>query len=401
MINDVTTSTRESKHKILFVDDETKILDGLRRILRAETKHWEMTFVDGVDKALEVLAEVDHDAVVSDFNMPVRDGLDLLRTIRSNPDTTDIPVVILTGNGEPEIKRRALDDGATDLLNKPVDRGDLIARLRSVLRLKDYMDQIKNHGKLLEQRVRERTAELEYSRAEVIWRLGKAGEFRDSDTGFHVIRVGLFAQQLARQLKLQEAHIREIFLSAPLHDIGKIGIPDRILLKPGKLTEEEWVVMRSHATIGGQILRARPMAMEHSRTLNELANLDQVTGNAFAEVGAVIAENHHERWDGTGYPLGRQGTDIPISARITSVADVYDALSSKRPYKEAFEEEKVLATMRAQSGKQFDPEVLAAFEDSLPIIRDIQNNFKDVPEGDAKAQADATKAAEDLLKKAG
>jgi len=386
---------RRSKRRILFVDDEIRVLDGLRRLLRGERGDWEMTFVDGVERALEVLEEADQDAVVSDFNMPIRDGLDLLRSIRMNPRTKDVPVVILTGNGEPEIKRRALDGGATDLLNKPIEKGDLLARLRSVLRLKDHMDEIKSSRNLLEQRVRERTAELEYSRAEVIWRLGKAGEFRDSDTGFHVVRVGLYARTLAETMGLESAHAEEIFLSAPLHDIGKIGIPDRILLKPGKLDPEEWEIMKTHATIGGQILRAKPVAQEHTRTLNSLARLDDVISNPFAEVGAVIAENHHENWDGSGYPFGRVGEEIPISARITSVADVFDALCSKRPYKKAFSEDEVLRMMRQAAGNKFDPEVCKAFEDSLDDFREIRSNFRD--DCPKELQGDMTKSLENFL----
>ena len=388
-------SERTSKRKILFVDDEVRVLDGLRRLLRGERGNWEMTFVDGVQRALEVLEEEDHDAVVSDYNMPSRNGLDLLKSIRNNPKTEDIPVVILTGNGEPEMKRLALDDGATDLLNKPVDKDDLLARLRSALRLKDYMDEIKQHRNLLELRVRERTAELEYSRAEVIWRLGKAGEFRDSDTGFHVVRVGLYARTLAEAMKLEPAHCEEIFLSAPLHDIGKIGIPDRILLKPGKLDPDEWEIMKTHATIGGQILRAKPIAQEHSRTLSVLAHIDDLSKNPFAEVGAVIAENHHENWDGSGYPCGRAGDQIPVSARITSVADVYDALCSKRPYKPAFKEEEVLRMMRQAAGNKFDPAVCDAFEDSLDEFREIRANFRD--EQPSVLQGDMTESLESLL----
>jgi len=388
-------SERGNKRKILFVDDEVRVLEGLRRLLRAERDNWEMTFVDGVQRALEVLEAEDHDAVVSDYNMPLRNGLDLLRSIRSNPKTEDIPVVILTGNGEPEMKSMALDDGATDLLNKPVEKSDLIARLRSALRLKDYMDEIKQHRNQLELRVRERTAELEYSRAEVIWRLGKAGEFRDSDTGFHVVRVGLYARTLAETMGLEPGHSEEIFLSAPLHDIGKIGIPDRILLKPGKLNPEEWEVMKTHATIGGQILRAKPIAQKHSRTLSELAQLDDLASNPFAEVGAVIAENHHENWDGSGYPFGRVGDEIPISARITSVADVYDALCSKRPYKEAYKDDEVIRLVRQGAGTKFDPAVCEAFEDSLDEFYEIRSNFRD--EQPTELQGDMTQSLESLF----
>ncbi len=378
----------KTKKKILFVDDEKRVLDGLRRILRGERGEWDITFANSVDEALEVLSDVDHDAVISDVNMPIRDGLDLLQAIRANERTADIPVVILTGNGEPDMKRRALDMGATDLLAKPVVREDLIARIHSVLRLKGYMDEIKNHGKQLEERVRLRTAELEYSRAEVIWRLGKAGEFRDSDTGFHVVRVGLISQELAKALDLEDAQVREIFLSAPLHDIGKIGIPDKILLKPGKLNPEEWEIMKTHTNIGGQILRAEPMAELHSSTLRTLTGIEGFARNPFANTGASIAESHHERWDGSGYPRGLRGNKIPIEARITTVADVYDALCSKRPYKPAFSEDEVLKIMLKGVGSQFDPEVFDAFQSSLSILREIRTEFGDSEESELHADGD-------------
>ena len=380
----------KTRRRVLFVDDEKRVLDGLRRILRGEREQWDMSFADGVDAALEILGETPHDAIVSDINMPGRDGFDLLKAVHDDESLSDIPVVILTGNGEHDMKRRALDLGATDLLSKPIDRDDLVARLRSVLRLKAYTDQIKDYSAQLEARVRERTAELELARAELVWRLGKAGEFRDSDTGFHVVRVGYYAQSLATTLGLEDRLVREIFLAAPLHDVGKIGIPDRILLKPAKLTVEEFVVMKTHTTIGGQILRASSTAREHTRLLGTLSASTVAAGNPFARVGAEIAEGHHERWDGGGYPHGLAGEEIPIAARITSVADVYDALCSVRPYKPAMPEEQVMDIMRSATGAQFDPAVFAAFESTLPDFREIRAEFADQQPTELQADMDDT-----------
>jgi len=383
------------KKRILFIDDEPRVLDALRRLLRGERAQWEMTFAGGVDAALEVLGEAPHDAVVSDINMPGRDGLELLRAMRADENTRDIPVVILTGNGEQDMKRRALDLGATDLLNKPVDRDDLIARLRSVLRLKEHIDQIKSHSKELELKVSERTAELEFSRVELVWRLGKAGEFRDSDTGNHVVRVGYFARQVAETMGLDSKEVREIFLAAPLHDVGKIGIPDAILLKPGKLTPEEWEIMRSHTTIGGQILRSQSIAAEHSGPVNQMAGELGIADNPFARIGADIAEYHHERWEGGGYPRGLAGEEIPLPARITAVSDVYDALCSKRPYKPAMGEEEVLQIMRKGAGTHFDPAVFAAFESSLEAFREIRVRFCDTEA--SELQEDISQSVASLL----
>lgn len=381
--------------RVLFVDDERNILDGLARMLRCMRGEWEMDCAESVDQALEFLREADYDAVVSDINMPGRDGFDLLREIRCDERTVDVPVIILTGNAERSLKSEALNLGATDLLNKPVAREDLVARVRSVLRLKAYEDKIKRDRDTFEARVRKRTADLERSRIEMIWRLGKAGEFRDSDTGNHVVRVGYYSLELAKTLGLDSAVATRLFITAPLHDLGKIGIPDHILLKPGKLTPDEWVSMKQHARIGAEILKCNVMGRGRAEvlggvTLNEASLLG---GEPLTEMASSIALNHHERWDGGGYPSGLTGDEIPIEARVAMVADVYDALSSKRPYKEAFPESKVLAIMRHGTGTQFDPEVFAAFERSMGVFRQIASDFGD----DMEVQGDIRPALEELV----
>ncbi len=376
----------EARRRVLFVDDEQRVLDALKRSLRGKRREWEMTFTNSVAEALAAMDRVLPDAVISDINMPERDGFDLLGTVRGAEVTRDIPVVILTGNGDRDLKRRALDAGATDLLNKPIDADDLVARIGSVLRLKAYQDEIKRHSAQLEAKVRERTAELELSRAEFIWRLGKAGEFRDSDTGNHVVRVGYYAQRLAQQLGLDALVTQTIFLTAPLHDIGKIGVPDRILLKPTKLTPEEWGIMQLHTTIGGQILRAEPVAGEHRQIISQLVETpDLLDHNPLASAGAQIADGHHEHWDGSGYPDGLAGEDIPIPARIVAVSDVYDALCAERPYKPALPEDDVLAIMRKNALEHFDPEVFAAFEKVRNDFREIGEEFRDDPPGQEPA----------------
>lgn len=378
--------------RVLFVDDEHRVLEGLRRMLRDLRGEWEMSFAASADEAMRLLLKSDYDAVISDVNMPVKDGFDLLRAIRSDEHTRDIPVVILTGNAEQGLKRRALDMGATDLLNKPADREDLIARIENVVRLKRYQDRIKQDKATLELRVRERTAELERSRMELIWRLGKAGEFRDTDTGNHVVRVGYYALELANALGLDPEFGRRLFVTAPLHDLGKIGIPDAILLKPGKLTPAEWDVMKQHTRIGAKILRENVFNEHAAAILGDILGADLEQGNPLTEMGASIAMNHHERWDGSGYPAGIEGEEIPIEARITTLADVYDALSSKRPYKEAFPEEKVLHIMRQGVGTQFDPEAFATFERSLDAFRRIGVELAD----DTAIHSDLRPAVEEL-----
>ncbi|MFT7668568.1 MAG: putative two-component system response regulator [Planctomycetota bacterium] len=383
------------RKRVLFVDDEQGLLDALRRVLHSKRKEWDMTFAQGVDAAIEALEAHPFDTVVSDIKMPGRDGFDLLRTIRDHPDWKAIPVVILTGNGESDLKRRALDLGATDLLGKPVDPDDLTARIRSVLRIKAYDDEIKAQNHILEDRVRERTAQLERAQVELIWRLGKAGEFRDSDTGYHVVRVGFYSRTIAHQLELDQETQRQIFLTAPLHDLGKIGVPDSILLKPEKLSANEWVMMRQHTVIGAHILRDEGIAQDKIARLSIPApDTDCEEINPLTELAATIAECHHERWDGGGYPHGIAGEDIPIAARITSVADVYDALCSKRPYKDPFTPEQVLELINNGDGCQFDPMVIEAFHACLPDLIGIQNEFVDEPND--HAQADVIETVEDL-----
>lgn len=385
------------KRRVLFVDDEKSVLDGLRRILRSKRSEWEMTFAEGVSEAIEALERDPYDTIVSDINMPERDGFDLLETVLSSEEWKAIPVVILTGNGESGLKRKALNLGATDLLSKPVDPDDLVARIRSVLRIKAYEDEIKAHNQELEERVRDRTAQLEMAQVELIWRLGKAGEFRDSDTGYHVVRVGFFARRIAEELGLESEFQRKIFLTAPLHDIGKIGIPDHILLKPGKLTDEEWVTMRDHTHYGAQILRDGIIAKDKIHRLGIVSsNVITTLENPFIEMAARIAEAHHERWDGSGYPHKVVGEDIPIEARIASLADVYDALCSRRPYKEPFGEDQVLDIMSKGAGTQFDPSVFAAFQNCLEDFRNIRAEFDD--ETLSEPQADIVPSLTDLRK---
>ncbi len=332
-----------------------------------------------VDAALATLSEVSCDALVSDLCMPGRDGFDLLSQLRSQPETSDLPIVILTGKDDHDLKRRALDAGATDLLRKPVDAEELVARLDSALRLKEYQDRIKSDNALLEQRVRERTAELERSRVELVWRLGRAGEFRDCDTGNHVMRVGCYAYELAETVGSDKQFSEGILLTAPLHDLGKIGIPDSILLKPGKLTAEEWSVMKTHTVIGADILQGR-FTFPLVRALPGVVNPSMPCPfgeSHLATMGANIARSHHERWDGDGYPDGRAAEEIPIEARIVSIADVYDALLSRRPYKKVFSHEDAVSTIQGGVGTQFDPQVPGAFEKSLDRLQEISAELAD------------------------
>jgi putative two-component system response regulator len=373
-----------NRARILIVDDELLVLDALQRMLRAADEAWELSFATSGRQAAQGLERVEVDVVLIDLRMPGLDGFELLTQLRHADGTRDLPAIMLTGANEPGLKRRALDLGATDLLTKPVDPDELIARIRSALRLKSYQDRLKHQNELLEQAVAERTAALAASRLDIIWRLGKAAEYRDEDTGCHVVRVGCYSRALARALRLPPQQVELISLASPLHDIGKIGIPDYVLRKPEALTQHEWAIMQQHCEIGAKILMQQSQAMSAAlsrsvevRSPGPGEEPSAATPNPVIEIAATIALSHHERWDGLGYPAGLSGTQIPLEARIVGLADSYDALLSERPYRSGFPEEIVLKTIREGAGSHFDPDVCAAFDGILDELRTIRANLAD------------------------
>lgn len=339
------------KH-LLFVDDEPNFLDGMKRMLHGHRQEWQISTAAGVDEALQTIAETAFDVVISDIYMPKKNGFDLLDELQRNRATRPIPVIMLTGSGENEHKRRALKCGATDLLNKPVAYEDLVARITSALRLKEHQDEIVEYSNTLEQKVAERTAELSFLHRDLIWRLAKAGEMRDEHTGEHVIRVAKYCRFIAEKLQLPSHKVELIYLTSPLHDLGKIGIPDKILLKPGSLDDGEWKTMMRHTEIGAAILLEQPKGLTENGPAPSFALNDQLKQTA-----AAIALHHHEKWDGSGYPQGLRKTDIPLEARIVAFADVYDALRSMRPYKEVFSPNKAWEVIERGAGSHFDPEI--------------------------------------------
>jgi putative two-component system response regulator len=367
------------KKQVLFVDDADFVLDSLGRMLWTQREHWEPTFVNTAEKAWARLLEQDFDAVVSDVKMPGTDGLQLLQRMRTTARTKDIPVVMLTGLSDRKLKRRALDCGATDLLSKPVEPEDLLARLRSVLQLKSCQDALRNHNELLERRIEERTEALAYSRLEIVWRLGKVAEQRDEKTGHHVIRVGCAAQVVAEALGMDRRFVETLFLAAPLHDIGKIGIPHAILRRRGPQSPAHRAVMRQHCLIGARILRQDRRvrtAFLQWRGRGPRPGEDGFR-DPFLEMAASIALTHHEHWDGRGYPQGLAREKIPLESRIVTICDVYDCVTSRRPYRERYPEDKALNVIRSAAGRHFDPGVHAAFIKSLPQIRSIEERFAD------------------------
>lgn len=385
MTNDLSMDSAEGEHaaspvrrRILFVDDEPNFLSGIRRMLRAYRDRWELHFAEGADEALACCHETAFDVIVSDVNMPGKTGFDLLEALKASPATRDIPVIILTGNAESDLKRRALDGGATDLLNKPVSVEDLTARVRNAARLKDYQDILRDQNVVLERKVRQRTLALEQSRMDIIWRLAKAGEFRDEDTGEHVLRVAACCRALSEALGHDAAFTEALFVTSPLHDIGKIGIPDGILLKAGRLSHDERRIMERHCEIGAAILLERPRGMEyfgeaHAEVVVVLDSED--IGWDLRNLAAEIAMTHHEKWDGSGYPKGIAGDDIPIAGQIVAVADVYDALRSSRTYKNAFSVAETMEIMGDGVGTHFAPTVFDAFQRIVDTFETIRNDL--------------------------
>ena len=306
--------------------------------------------------------------------MPEISGLDILEAVRADPHYAHLPILILTAAADnSEMKKKALELGATDFLPKPIDAEDLIPRVHNALLMKSYQDH-------LEQKVLLRTEELEKSRAEVLHCLARAGEYRDNETGKHVIRVSKYAGLIAQELGLDYERVSLIKQAAALHDLGKIGIPDAILLKPGKLSESEFNAMKKHCEYGSDICGALKKQEEDfmvSHALTAETILGENVESPVLKLAGLIAATHHEKWDGSGYPRGLKGTDIPLEGRITAIADVFDALSSKRPYKDPFPLEKCLAIMQEGSASHFDPELLELFLNQLDEVVIIRDEYSD------------------------
>jgi putative two-component system response regulator len=330
-----------SDARILVVDDEPANVLLLERLL----SRWGYENVVSTTDSSQVLPLAEREPpslILLDLAMPAPDGFDVMAQLAELPAAQGIPVVVLTADISAATRERALSGGASDFVTKPFDEAEVRLRVRNLLRTRSLQIELEHHNELLEQRVRERTQDLEYARRETLSRLALAGEYRDDETHEHAQRVGHTAAVLGAELGLPDDEVDLIRRSAPLHDIGKVGVPDAILLKPGRLTADEFERIKGHTLIGGRILA-------HSVS-------------TVLQAGEVIARTHHERWDGGGYPAGLAGEAIPLHGRLVALADVFDALTHERPYKPAWPLERAVEEIRREAGHQLDPDLVRTFE---------------------------------------
>ena len=364
--------------KIMIIDDEQLVIKVVKRYLSAEG-YTNFVAVNDSRQAIDRIWEEKPDVILSDIKMPNVSGLDILRSRQKVVELTSIPVLILSASSDQGVMREALELGATDFLSKPVDPCALSLRVQNALIVKSHHDHLANYARDLENQVRERMNQLEDSREQIVHCLARAAEYRDNETGEHIIRVGKYCRVIAEELGFPESYCREIELGAQLHDVGKIGIPDSILLNPGRLTAEEFDVMKTHCGVGLEIME--PLSQRDSERVRGHANsggfIMEAVDSPMLQLAASIARSHHEKWDGTGYPAKLAGEAIPIEGRICCVADVFDALCSERPYKPKFPLKKCLEIMLSERGTRFDPKVLDAFFARFEQIEEIRQTYYD------------------------
>ncbi len=329
------------RNTVLVVDDQSTGRAVLEQVVRGADSSAALRSFESPTEAIEWAASHVADLVLVDYHMPDIDGITLVKRLRLLPDYAHVPIVMVTVNDSREVRYSALDAGATDFLHRPMDTRECMARCRNLMALRRQHVALENRRKLLETMVQEATAKVLHREKETLLRLARAGEFRDIDTGNHIIRMSRYSGLIAKAIGLPADQVEAIELAAPLHDIGKIGIPDHILLKPGKLTDDEITEMRRHTVIGYHIIKDSP--------------------SSYLRMGAEIALGHHEKYDGSGYPHGLVADDIPLVARVVAVADVFDALLSERPYKKAWPVDEAYAYLERQRGLHFDPRFVDAF----------------------------------------
>jgi len=349
---------------IFVVDDEPANLRLLEKML-SNQGYPQPVLIQDPREVLDRYRENRPDLILLDINMPHLDGYQVMAQLRELNDPLLPPIVVLTAQNNRDYLLQALAAGARDFITKPFDRAELVMRVGNLLNAHLNHRMVYDQRDVLEELVRARTEMLNQTRLLVVRRLGRAAEYRDNETGLHIIRMSQSSALLARSMGWNEADVELMLHASPMHDVGKIGIPDAVLLKPGKLDPHEWEIMKTHATIGADILENDDFAL--------------------MRLAREIALNHHEKWDGSGYPHGSAGEAIPQSGRIVAVADVFDALTSSRPYKKAWSVDDSVAYVMDNAGKHFDPEVVLHFQQCLPEILAIRERYKE-PEHEFAAQ---------------
>jgi len=348
-----------SPARVLIVDDQPLTRELMTLVVRAQG-HKTLVATNG-EEALAIAAARQVDLVILDVVMPGMDGFEVARRLRADERNRNVPIIIVSMLEDKESRINGLAAGADEFLTRPVDRVELKTRVQNLLRLKRFQDDLAGQNAILEHKVELRTAELERSNRETIHTLIRAAAHRDDESGAHVKRMGLYATLLAQRLGLDEQFRTTIGFASQLHDIGKIGIPDRILEKPAELSADEWTIMKTHTEIGGQMLA--------------------LNSSPYLAMAADIARAHHERWDASGYPSGLRGEAIPLAARISQLCDTYDTLRCRRPYKPAMDHasagSSILAGDKKSSPAHFDPAALTAFKACLAEFRDIYETFRD------------------------
>lgn len=357
--------TDKTERYALVVDDQSTGRKILAEILLSIESDLNVVTCADPREALGYARTQAPDLILTDYRMPEMDGVELIKHLRSTPGCGDVPIVVITVVGDKSVRYDALNAGATDFLTRPLDQIECRSRCRNLLMLRRQQNIIQDRAEWLERQVQMATHQILLRERETLLRLAKAGEYRDQDTGNHVLRMASYSRLIAEYLGLPGADCDEIEFAAPMHDIGKIGVPDHILLKQGKLGSEEWALMKTHTTIGRDILSG--------------------SDSRYIQMGSVIALNHHEKFDGSGYPNGLIGEAIPLQARIVAVADVYDALRSHRPYKPAWSRQDAVQYIADQSGRHFDPQCVEAFINQIDRVYEIETNLTPIPDGMEKA----------------
>jgi two-component system, response regulator RpfG len=348
---------RAQRNTVLIIDDLFSSRLLLAEIVRQIDGKLNLELFDTPSRALEYARNNRVDMVLTDYKLPEFDGVQLVRQIRALPHCVDVPIVVITVVDDRRVRYEALEAGATDFLIKPLDEHETRARCANLLELRRHKIVLSDQARVLQYQVDKSVAEIHERELETLSKLAKAGEFRDRTTGNHLIRMARYSALIGHNLGLAVETVHVLEVAAPMHDIGKIGIPDSILLKEGPLTPDEDGVMKGHPRIGYDILKGSP--------------------SKYLSMGAIIALGHHEKFDGSGYPNGLHREDIPIVARVVAVADVFDALVSERPYKRAWTIEEGFLYLEGQKGKHFDPRCVEAFLSGVDKVREIRREFAD------------------------